>query len=208
LRNYTERYEYDAVGNFENLIHQAGSNGSWTRAYAYNQPSLIEPTTPSNRLSSTAIGQQLETYTHDAHGNMTAMPHLPLMRWDFKDQLHATSQQAINSGTPEITYYVYDASGQRARKVTERQAGAGQTPTRMKERIYLGGFEVYREYNGESSTPTLERETLHIMDDKRRIALVETKPTRLRVLYRTPSRAINSIIILARRALNSITPAQ
>ena len=24
LRNYTERYEYDAVGNFEKLIHQAG----------------------------------------------------------------------------------------------------------------------------------------------------------------------------------------
>jgi RHS repeat-associated protein len=103
---------------------------------------------------------------------MTSMPHLPLMRWDFKDQFQATSQQVVNNGgTPEITYYVYDASGQRVRKVTERQAGPGQTPTRMKERIYLGGFELYREY----AAVTLARETLHIMDDQQRIALVETR---------------------------------
>ena len=51
-------------------------------------------------------------------------------------------------GTPETTYYVYDAAGQRVRKVTERQTAPGATPTRMKERIYLGGFEIYREYDG------------------------------------------------------------
>ena len=41
-------------------------------------------------------------------------------------------------------YYVYDASGQRARKVIER-TGTGGAVTRIEERIYLGGFEVYRE---------------------------------------------------------------
>ena len=42
---------------------------------------------------------------------MTAMPHLSLMQWDFKDQLQATSQQVVNNGgTPETTYYVYDAA--------------------------------------------------------------------------------------------------
>src|SRR5207247_137417 len=34
MRNYTEAYEYDAVANFEKLIHQA-ANGNWTRSYAY-----------------------------------------------------------------------------------------------------------------------------------------------------------------------------
>ena len=124
MRNYTEQYEYDAVGNFEKLIHQA-ANGNWTRAYTYNEPSLIEPAKQSNRLSSTTIGSgnAPEPYTYDAHGNMTRMPHLPLMQWDFKDQLQATSQQVVNDGgTPETTYYVYDAGGQRVRKVTERSA--------------------------------------------------------------------------------------
>src|SRR5262249_15023075 len=64
---------------------------------------------------------------------------------------------------------------QRVRKVTERQAPAGQTPTRMKERTSLGGFEIYREYDGNGTTVTLERETLHVTDDQQRIALIETR---------------------------------
>jgi RHS repeat-associated protein len=168
LRNYSEGYEYDAVGNILTMEHSV-----WRRDYDYE--------VSNNRLRATSLpgdgaGTFSAKYEYDTHGNMTRMPHLPLMRWDFKDQLQATSQQVRNDGgTPEITYFVYDASGERVRKVTERQAAAGQAPTRMKERMYLGGFEVYREYNGDVNAPTLERETLHIMDDKQRIALVETK---------------------------------
>ncbi len=173
MRTYAEQYLYDAVGNFEKFIHQA-SNGNWTRSYAYNEPSLIEPINKkSNRLSSTAVGSNnpvTESYDYDAHGNMTAMPHLTLMQWDFRDQLQATSRQTVTNGTPETTWYVYDASGQRVRKVTERGNG-----TRKNERLYLGGFETYREYDGSGTGMTLEREILHVMDDKQRIALVETK---------------------------------
>ena len=169
LRIYTERYEYDAVGNFQNLIHQA-ANGNWTRAYAYDELSLLEPTKKSNRLSGTTIAQRSEAYAYDAHGNMTTMPHLTVMEWDFKDQLHGSSRQALNLGTPETTFYVYDAGGQRVRKLTERQNG-----TRKDERIYLGGFEIYREYDGNGAAVISERETLHVMGDKQRITLVETK---------------------------------
>ena len=176
MRPYTERCEYDAVGNILRMIHQA-SNGNWTRAYAYNEAGLIEDGKTSNRLSSTQIGSgPLELYTYDAHGSMTTMPHLPLMEWDYRDQLQASSRQVRNDGgTPEITYYVYAGGGQRVRKVTERAAGPGETPTRMKERIYLGGFEIYREYDTTGSTVSLERETLHLMDGQQRVALVETR---------------------------------
>jgi RHS repeat-associated protein len=97
------------------------------------------------------------------------------MQWDYRDQLQTTAKQVNDHGTPEKTWYVYDAGGQRVRKVTERQAVAGQTPNRTKERIYLGGFEIHREYENDGSAVKLERETLHITDDKQRIALVETK---------------------------------
>ena len=30
---------------------------------------------------------------------MTSMPHLPLMRWNYRDQLEATAQQVVNDGT-------------------------------------------------------------------------------------------------------------
>ena len=117
-----------------------------------------------------------EPYTYDLHGNMTSMPQLQAMQWDFKDQLQMTRRQAVNAtdqdGTQhqgERTYYVYDAAGQRVRKATESSAGI-----KMKERFYLGGFELYREYDAGGNV-TLARETLHVMDDKKRVALVETK---------------------------------
>ncbi len=181
MRNYTEQYLYDAVGNFDRLIHQA-VNGNWIHGYEYNEPSLTEPTKQSNRLSRTLIhpnGQQpvLEPYTHDAHGNMVRMPHFanhldpaqPNMHWDFEDQLHQ-----VDLGGGGTAYCVYDAGGQRVRKMIER-TGTGGAVTRIEERIYLGGFEVYREYPADRSAVALERETLHVMDDKQRIALVETR---------------------------------
>jgi RHS repeat-associated protein len=173
LRNYTERYDYDPVGNFKTMAHVAGNGaGNWTRAYAYNESSLLEPARKSNQLSQTALQTNaslpVERYSYDPHGNITQMPHLPLMQWAFKDELIATSRQVLNRGAPESTYYVYDASGQRARKITERQNGV-----RTNERFYLGGFEIYREYETGGNV-ALVRESLHVIDDKQRIALVET----------------------------------
>jgi RHS repeat-associated protein len=163
MRAYTEQYEYDAVGNILRMIHQA-ANGTWSRRYNY------EPS--NNRLRNTSLpGDPADLsslpprYLYDAHGSMTKMPHLSQMDWDFKDQL-----QRVDLGGGGTAYYVYDAAGQRVRKVIERQDG-----TRQKERMYLGGFESYREYNGSGNAVTLERETLHIMNDKQRIALVETR---------------------------------
>ena len=173
MRNYTQRYTYDEVGNILAMAHQA-AEGDWTRRYSYaaNNNQLEATSLPGDDPSGPYSGR----YEYDVHGNMTQMPHLPLMQCNFKDQLQASSKQVrTDGGTPEITYYVYDAAGQRVRKVTERQAVEGITPTRTKERVYLGGFEIYREYSGDGSVVTLERETLHVMDGQQRIALVETK---------------------------------
>ena len=175
---YRESYFYDVVGNFLAMQHRGTdpSNPGWTRNYTYQERSLTDLNQVSNRLSTTQVGTELlERYTYDAHGSMTSMPNLPVMRWTFLDQLQASSKQVFNGGAPETTYYVYDAAGQRVRKVTERMAAVGETPTRMKERIYLGGFELYREYSADGATATLERETLHVMDDQQRIAMVETR---------------------------------
>ncbi len=173
VRNYTETYEYDEVGNIKQVRHSA-TNGSWTRAYTHDEPSLLEAGKKNNRLTRTQVGDGInfpETYTYtdaqgnDVHGCMTSINSMQ-MEWDFKDQL-----QTVNLGGGGTAYYVYDAAGQRVRKVIHRQNG-----TKQQERIYLGGFEIYREYDGAGGTaPNLERETLHVMGDKKRVALVETK---------------------------------
>ena len=169
MRRYRDHYHYDAAGNILEVIHSA-ANGSWTRHYHYHR---IEA---NNRLTSTSVGRDEDHYAYDADGNMTRMQHLPSMKWDYNDQLASTQAQVVNGGPAETTYYVYDSGGQRVRKATNAASGK-----RRAERIYLSGFEIYREYDDDSVS--LERTTLHIMDDKRRVALVETRGEETTIRY-------------------------
>ena len=184
MGTYIERYVYDAVGNFLQMQHRGNdlAHAGWTRAYDYLEHSLIEDGSGgtllknSNRLSRTTLNPagntpQPETHLHDAHGNELRMPHLgggmpgANMHWDYKDQLRQT-----DLGGGGTAFYVYDASGQRVRKVWEKAPGLTE------ERLYIGGFEIFRKHGGPigTDTVTLERETLHVMDDTGRLALVET----------------------------------
>jgi RHS repeat-associated protein len=199
IARYLERYVYDLAGNFERVIHRGSDDTipGWTRKYIYDEDSLLSPTgngVKSNRLTHTTTGNSgnggggvREDYRYDGnaglHGNITAMPHLKRMGWNYHDQIEVTSMQNTADGNmPETTWYVYDAGGQRVRKVTERENvaehRAAAEPTLKCERVYLGNsFEIFRKYNGTGDSVVLERETLHIMDDKQRIALVETTHT-------------------------------
>jgi RHS repeat-associated protein len=144
------------------MAHTAGSGGtnSWTRNYQYSGT--------NNRLAATSVpGSPLsvtETYDYDLHGSMLTMPHLPGgLTWDYADRL-----KAANKGGGGIVYFTYDGAGQRVRKVWEHGT--------VEERVYLGGYEIYRKHTGSiTGTVELERETVHVMDDQRRVAMAETK---------------------------------
>ena len=175
LRTYTEMYDYDEVGNIREMFHNAGngSPGTWRRKYAYgaNPFGAGAPAVPaSNRLHSTSLPGDQEAgpfsaaYTHDANGNMVAMPHLAEIAYTHADQM-----KRADLGGGGTAYYTYDAAGERVRKVIQRIG------TTREERIYLGGWEIYRKRQGAGGDVVLERETLHVMDDARRIAMVETK---------------------------------
>jgi RHS repeat-associated protein len=169
VRNYEQHFTYDPVGNIMLFEHNAGTTGSWTRRYRYD--------TDSNRLTATsnprdAAGVFSQTYRYNVHGSMITMPHLPVMTWNHKEQLIVSQRQEVNTQSTllgERTYYTYDSSGQRVRKVTERQGGT----QRKHERVYVGGFEVYREFT--NAAVTLERETLHASDNMQTVMLIETQ---------------------------------
>ena len=175
MGRYVEEYNYDEVGNILFVRHRGADpqNPGWKRCYQYaeNSNRLLSASNPKSAHDPDdacsphyAVTPVLsEKYSYDTHGNMISMPHLQAMGWDFRDQL-----RNVNLGGGGNAFYVYDASGQRVRKVWEKNGQAD-------ERIYLGGFEVFRSRNGIGGEVTLERETLQIMDDKQRIALVETR---------------------------------
>ena len=117
MQNYTQQFTYDELGN----ILQMKSAGRWTRDYHYD---ILH----NNYLIGHA--PRAVDYTYDEHGNMLSMPHLQSMGWDYKDQLSSASNGTFTS------YYVYDAGGQRVRKVVEK----GNV---IEERIYVGSYERF-----------------------------------------------------------------
>jgi RHS repeat-associated protein len=93
------------------------------------------------------------------------MPHLPLMDWNYKDELVAVSRQ--QGANPEITYYQYDSQGRRLRKVTEYQ-GSGPPPGQKDQRIYLEGYEYYENFNSGEQIHSLS-----LKDERQRFVMVE-----------------------------------
>lgn len=171
VRNYTQRYQYDAVGNIMEIKHLA-AGGNWTRGYEYE--------TANNRLKRTFIGDNgnpanYTKYQHHAkHGFMEELPHLEKIGWNFKEEVVLTTRQhCTNDNIPVITYYQYDGSGQRIRKITENQAVAGGVPTKKEERIYVAGYELYKKHTG--SHTGLERVSLSLMDEGHRFVMIETR---------------------------------
>lgn len=159
LRNYTQRYRYDAVGNIMRMEHQAGDSGSWTRHYEY--------ATDSNRLLRTwQGGDRLNAveYGYDTHGSMLNLANTPdayRLRWDYRDMIHQ-----VNLGGGGQAFYAYDAEKQRTRKRIEHLG-----ENRIEERLYIGGMELYRRWlNG---LLVEEIETHHLFADDQRILIVE-----------------------------------
>lgn len=166
FRNYTQRYQYDSVGNIKQMRHAAGSNGgSWTRDYAYAFEDNTQPA--SNRLWQTWTGSERTnavTYRYDSHGSMLNLASVAdafLMQWDHRDMI-----ASINLGGGGFAYYQYDANKQRTRKYIEKN-----NDHIVEERIYLGGLELFRKWvNGDLKE---EIETLHLFDGEQRLLMVD-----------------------------------
>ena len=162
LRQYIQRYSYDTAGNFLAMRHivPTDTTQSWTRSYA--------PATDSNRLAATVLGAAAATnYRHDTHGNM-----LNLFRtvsgsdtsfallWDHRDMI--ASINLVGGGS---AFYQYGADKQRTRKYIKRNG------SKAEERLYLGGYELYRRYRG--STLVEEIETHHLFEGQNRVLMVD-----------------------------------
>jgi len=168
VRNYTQQYVYDSVGNILKMQHVT-DGGNWTRTYRYNNNdadrtnlNIDTSAVKNNQLLATTISNNTTRYAHDIHGNMLNLPHLQSMMWNFKDQL-----AQVDLGGGGTAFYVYDSTGQRIRKVIERNEGTKE------ERLYLGVIEIYRETSS-AGERTKQTDTLHIVDNTKRIAMVDT----------------------------------
>jgi RHS repeat-associated protein len=154
-RGYTERYQYDVAGNMLQLQHQT-QNDSFNRDFALEAI--------NNRLKTVSKGEMNFTYTYDVNGNLIQENKSRYFEWNHSDQLRSFRTQAGTSEPSVYAHYLYDAAGERVKKLVRKQGGE------IEVTVYIDGlFEYHRTVQGSS---THENNSLHVMDDQSRIALV------------------------------------
>jgi RHS repeat-associated protein len=154
-RAYTENYQYDPVGNMKQWQHQAGGR-NFTRVFALGFN--------SNRLSTVTIGATDYPYVYDDSGNLIQENATRHFEWDYGDRMRVFRTQPENAEPSLHAHYLYDASGQRVKKLVRKQGG------HVEVTVYVDGiFEHHRLGRG---GVTQENNTLHVMDNQSRIVLV------------------------------------
>ncbi|WP_179959358.1 SpvB/TcaC N-terminal domain-containing protein [Marinobacter changyiensis] len=154
-RAYTERYRYDAMGSMEELRHITDSGG-FTRDFIQDAG--------SNRLVQMTLGQVDFAYTFDPSGNMTGETTSRHFEWNHSNQMRVYRTQTAGAEPSIYAHYLYDSAGIRVKKLVRRQGGAVNTT------VYIDGI---LEHHAEGGT---ENNSLHVMDDQQRIALVRVGP--------------------------------
>jgi len=133
LSNYTQRYEYDAGGNLQKLIHTGARNHTRTFATALDSNrTLLQTGERPPTEEQIAAG-------FDANGNLRELSPGQTLRWDVRNQLSEVTPVERESGVNDREIYQYDADGARVRKVRVTQLKA---LTHLSEVRYLPGLEI------------------------------------------------------------------
>lgn len=156
---YTETYGYDPAGNLLALGH-AGVGG-FTRAFTL--------TPGSNRSQRMTVGKTPYDYTFDRNGNMVSETTSRHFAWNHADQLKAFATQTAGAEPSVHAQYLYDATGQRVKKLVRRQGGAVEVVHYLNET-----FEHHRWATGIPRAG--ENNHIHVMDDHQRVALARVGP--------------------------------
>ncbi|MGL5861374.1 MAG: SpvB/TcaC N-terminal domain-containing protein [Phycicoccus sp.] len=158
-RAYAESYTYDPMGNLLRLGHDSGTGGGFVRDF--------EVDADSNRLTRMTAGGSPFDYGFDANGNLISETTSRHFGWDHADRMATFATQPAGAEPSVHAHYLYDAAGERVKKLVRKQGGA------IEVTHYLGGFEHHR-WSGPGGTG--ENNTIHVMDDQSRIALVRVGP--------------------------------
>jgi RHS repeat-associated protein len=174
LRSYIQRYRYDRVGNIDEMRHFAPGGSpaeppGWTRRYRYSLSSNRMLETWFGRVDDPRNGSGNVNYDYDTHGSMLNLNGADDrfdMRWDWNDMIHT-----IWLGGGGRVWYQYGADKQRCRKLLVHDPAIKGTV--KEERIYLGGYELYRRYTNDRSDPVEEIESHHLFGGEQRVLLVD-----------------------------------
>ncbi|MCE7985211.1 MAG: hypothetical protein DYG89_28905 [Caldilinea sp. CFX5] len=176
---YSEQYSYDPAGNML-AMHHAGNSGAWTRHFGMGglTPQVwnaawptyvtgvawLDP--PSNRLTHVGNDEPGTPQTHcfDENGNLIRENTARHFEWDHSDRMKVFRTQVAEAEPSIHAHYLYDAAGQRVKKLVRKQGGGYEVT------VYIDG--VFEHHRLATASETAENNTLHVMDNQNRIALM------------------------------------
>jgi len=148
---YTQNYQYDSMGNILQLQHVGNNN--FTRNFNYG-------TGNNNKLQGISAGSDTYSFLYDANGNQMQENTDRHFEWDAADKLRSFRVQAGTSQPSKFAHYLYDAGGNRVKKLF-RVSGGNYTST-----TYIDG--IFEQLTDGTDT----QNTLHVMDDMSRIVTI------------------------------------
>jgi len=119
-------------------------------------------TNSSNKLNSITIGANTYNYLYDNTGNLVQENSSRFFQWDAGNNMRCFYNQAGTSEPTVYAQYLYDAAGNRIKKLVRTQGGAYESVS------YIGGLFDYK------TDGTNEQVTSYIMDDVSHIAMIRT----------------------------------
>ena len=111
------------------------------------------------------VGTTPYDYAFDANGNMIAETTIRHFEWNHADQLQAFATQTAGAEPSVHAQYLYDAAGQRVKKLVRKQGG------QVEVTHYIDAVFEHHRWGG-GAAQAGENNLLHVMDDQQRIALV------------------------------------
>jgi RHS repeat-associated protein len=162
-REYTRTYTYDQLGNMLKLHHDGGTGNTFNRWFNDYDVSTTSYHT-SNFATKVKYGSTTITNGFDANGNMVSEGSSRHFEWDFADQMRVYRTQTGTSEPTVFAHYLYDAGGVRVKKIVRKSTGNHEVT------VYIDGVFEYLYLVNSSSTKTEEKNEIHVMDGRSRIA--------------------------------------
>ncbi|MFF5077984.1 SpvB/TcaC N-terminal domain-containing protein [Actinoplanes sp. NPDC000266] len=158
---YTEQYRYDAGGNLTQLVHS--SAGGYTRDFT--------PAPGTNRVLRMEAGGNPFDCVFDANGNLCLEAGTRRFGWNHADRLMTFATQTEGAEPSVHAHYLYDATGERVKKLVRRQGGGVEVTH------YIGGLFEHHRWSGPTAGSTSgANNAVHVLDDQHRVAVVRIGP--------------------------------
>ncbi len=189
-QGYKEEYQYDAVGFVKELKRTSyAATGTQVHARTY-AGFVVAGVQQNNRLASASYpdpspmpgGPITVSYSYDSVGNCVSEGSERKYEWDHAGRLRSFRNQAADTSEPtQYVQYLYDAAGQRVKKLNRKQTGANWDAV-----VYIDGvLELRTQKRGATTKQGLE---LHVLDGQKRLGRrrsgdsLDSKPDNLLVL--------------------------